>query len=268
MNARSPTCSLLLVVPCYRESSRIGGFLPGLCEEIGKLGDDQARILVVDDGSELEEKARLRLLLENWRLRHRNLLPLMDLPVNLGKGGAVYAAWRRHAADSQWLGFVDADGSCPAGEAARLFVLAIRNPGAACIASRMKVMNRKVKRHPLRQMLGRLYSRLASFLLDISVQDTQCGLKIVPSAAFNRIEPLLTVNGFAFDAQLICALLDSGCPVMEEPIDWHETPGGKIRLLRDSLRMMRELLAIRSQRFSQNWITAVAAARNPPAPHA
>jgi hypothetical protein len=85
-------------------------------------------------------------------------------------------------------------------------------------------------------------------MLDIPVYDSQCGLKLVPRTAFEKIAPALEVKGFAFDVELMTTLLDSGCEVVEVPVDWHETPGGKVRLLRDSWRMALDVWRIRRSR--------------------
>lgn len=250
--------SVFLVVPCFRESGRIGCFLPGLCREIDRL-DGGSRILVVEDGSDADEQAKMRAIIDELSKTHPSLLPLMELPRNLGKGGAIYEGWGAHGGQSH-LGFVDADGSCPAEEASRLTRAAFENPGKCVIASRMRMPGHRVERRLDRHVLGRIYAAIVSQLLGISIRDTQCGLKIVPRAAFEKARPVLTIRGFSFDAQLIAALLDSGCGVIEEPIDWHETPGGKLRLLRDSIRMLGELLRIRRERASESWQALAASA--------
>ena len=91
---------------------------------------------------------------------------------------------------------------------------------------------------------------LVSELLDIPIYDSQCGLKLVPRACFEAIEARLKITGFAFDVELLTTLLDSGCAVVEVPISWHETPGGKVRLLRDSFLMARDVLKIKAARGS------------------
>ncbi len=236
-------------------------------------------ILVVDDGSGADEAAALRGVVEGIRGRHACLLPLLELPENLGKGGAIYAGWARAAADADWLSFVDADGSCSAGETARLIGMArgqgaeggaqeaagrmpaphfpgqdaraTQNAQAALIASRVKMLGRRVERQLKRHLLGRVYATLVSRMLDIPVYDSQCGLKIVPRAAYEAVAGRLTIHGFAFDVDLIMALLDHGTPVIEVPIDWHETPGGKVRLIRDSWLMARDIWRIRGKRRGQ-----------------
>lgn len=243
--------SLHLVVPCYRESARLPVFLPELCAALDPIGG--VRVLVVDDGSGSGEAAAARALVEGLRLRHACLLPLLELPENLGKGGAVYAGWAAHAGET-WLGFVDADGSCSADEVARLAGLAMTEsaPLPALLASRVKLLGRRVERLFKRHLLGRIFATLVSELLRIPVYDSQCGLKLVPRAAYEAVAGRLRTHGFAFDVELLALLLDSGCPVREVPIDWHEVAGGKVRLLRDSWRMAGDVWRIRKRR-RQGW---------------
>ncbi len=237
-----PNNKVWLVIPCFRESSRIVPFLRDLREELS--ADPTVRVQVVDDGSGAEEAEKLRAIVDQARAAWPALQPLLALPANRGKGGAVYAGWAAHGGQD-WLAFVDADGSCSAREVKRL--LQLRGEGAL-FASRVKMLGKSIVRHWHRHLLGRVFATIASELLHIPVYDSQCGLKLVPRDAFERLQPDLQLQGFSFDVELLCALLDSGCPVREVPIDWHEVPGGKVRLLRDSWRMFRDVLAIRQKR--------------------
>jgi hypothetical protein len=107
-----------------------------------------------------------------------------------------------------------------------------------------RVVNRQFKRH----LLGRIYATLVSESLNIPIYDSQCGLKLIPTPAFRTIQNKLSILGFAFDVDLLVQLLDHGTPVIEVPIDWHEEPGGKVHLLRDSWRMAKDVLQIRHHR--------------------
>ena len=115
------------------------------------------------------------------------------------------------------------------------------------------MLGKRIERDFHRHFIGRIYATIVSKTLHLLVYDSQCGLKIVPAQAFAKIRPLIEVPGFAFDVELLCLLLDSGCPVNEVPIDWHETAGGKVHLFRDSIRMFRDVLAIRKRRQSAEW---------------
>lgn len=206
---------------------------------------------MVDDGSDAAEQDRMAAVLEPFLAESPLFLPLLRLQKNQGKGGAVYAGWD-NAGPAEWLAFVDADGSCPATEVRRLIELALHQPGskapAAIFASRVKMLGRQVDRHFKRHLIGRVFATLVSELLHIPVYDSQCGLKLIPKAAYENVRSRLTLTGFAFDVDLLVKLLDTNHPLREEPIDWHETPGGKVRLIRDSWRMARDVLRIQATR--------------------
>lgn len=249
----------LLVIPCYRESGRIEPFLDSLQRLLA--GDERVSVRVVEDGSGAEEQQRMQRLIESRREAWPQLQPLLCLDQNLGKGGAVYVGWAAHHGEAL-LAFVDADGSCAAEEVSRVLDRARENQARAVFASRIKMLGRDVQRDFHRHLLGRVYATIVSETLRIPVYDSQCGLKVVPRAAFEKVKPWLQVTGFAFDVELMCALLDSGCKVIEVPISWRETPGGKVRLIRDSWRMFRDVLAIREHR--RQWSIELDTSKPPP----
>ena len=238
-----------LVVPAFRESVRLPIFLPDLCKEMEAVGN--VTVAVVDDGSGAAEAEATRQIVDDLRADFPLLQPLLALPQNVGKGGAVYAGWNQASREADWLGFVDADGSCPAREVSRLIQLcAVQDPSSpsACFASRIKMLGRDVERQLKRHLIGRIYATLVSEILKVPVYDSQCGLKWVPHDSYRKVQERLQITGFAFDVELMTALMDSGTRVIEAPIDWHETPGGKVHLLRDSWRMFRDILNIRANR--------------------
>lgn len=244
---------LLLVIPCFRESTRVGPFLDSLCALLTE--QDGVSLLVVDDGSGADEAARLRALVDARREAHSFLRPLLELPVNVGKGGAVYAGWAAHQGEP-WLAFADADGSVSAKEILRIATLA-RSGASSVFASRVRMLGRSVERLWHRHLIGRIFASLVSSMLQVPVYDSQCGFKIVPRDAFEHVKENLVVRRYAFDVELLVALLGAGTDVLESPVDWHEVAGAKIRLVRDSCRMFRDLRLIRRRKRSGLYSVAV-----------
>lgn len=236
-----------LVIPCYQESGRLGPFLTELCEATQKLGG--VTIRVVEDGSDHAETNRMRELLQPFFGRFPHLLEPLFLPINLGKGGAVYSGWSQEK-EADWLGFVDADGSCSAAEVAKLIGLARGQltPDTALFASRMGQFGGKVHRQWKRRLIGHVFASLVSALLGIQIHDSQCGLKLVPRGAYERIAPSMIIRGFAFDVELMASLHDIGVPFREIPIEWYEVAGGHVHLARDSYRMARDVWRVRRKR--------------------
>ena len=247
MNDPMPRSQLLIVVPCYNESRRLPAFLAALAAQWRE--GEGVSILVVDDGSAPEESAALKQIVDKARAENRVVREILRLPENQGKGAAIRAGWAAHQGE-EWLAFADADGACSATEVRRLSELA-RSATAgldAIFASRVLMLGRTVRRLLHRHLLGRIFATLVSEYLHIPVYDSQCGLKFVRRTAYEKTEPRLQLNRYAFDVELLAFLLDEGFSVREEPVDWQEVPGGKVRLFRDAFRMSRDVLDVGRRR--------------------
>ena len=53
------------------------------------------------------------------------------------------------------------------------------------------------------------------------------------------------VGGWAFDVELLLLTKRAGFTLKEIPINWYYITGSKVKPIRDSVRMLRELLVIR-----------------------
>jgi len=220
---------LLLVIPCFRESERLPGFLPELCAALTEAALPVA-IQVCDDGSGEPEQTKLRAFVDGLRQTCPLLRPLAAFSVNRGKGGAVYAGWAL-ATTEEFVGFVDADGAVSAAETTRVARLALEPWMAetATIAVRLFGVGRRVQRTPIRWITGMVFRLLVRLLFALPVPDTQCGCKIVPTAAWRALRPHLQESRFCFDVELLCHLIRHGTRLHAVPIDWTESPGSRIR---------------------------------------
>jgi len=136
----------------------------------------------------------------------------------------------------------------PASEVSRMIEAVRHEPATAHFASRVKMLGRTIERSLHRHLVGRIFATLVSEVLDIEVYDSQCGLKFVPASSYRKICGRLREDGFAFDVDLLVALLDGGEAVVEFPVDWRDVAGSKVHLLRDSLRMAQAVRAIHQRR--------------------
>lgn len=235
---------LQLVVPCYRDAERLAEFLP----ELGAVfaGDPRVAIVVVDDGSGEGAAAGTKRVVEAQGDRFPEIRPPLLLPANRGKGGAIYAAWDAAPPETEWLGFVDADGAVSAAEVARLVgMIFTDNAADAVLASRVKMLGRRVDRTLRRHLTGRVFATLTSLSTGLPVYDSQCGLKIVRADVFRRIRPRLVETRFAFDVELLVRLAQAGATLREVPVDWRDIPGSKVSLVRDSIQMAAAVLRLR-----------------------
>jgi len=214
--------SLTIVIPAFREESRLPGSLERIASYLareGRLGETE--LIVVDDGSpdgtgKVAEEAGLRLGLA---------LRVIRLPRNRGKGCAVRTGLA--AASGAWILVSDADLSTPIEEWAKL--AAAGSPIA--IGSRaMDTSTVKVKQPLLRQAVGRLFNRLVRLLAVPGIQDTQCGFKLFERGAARRLLPFCTVDRFAWDVETLGVAQRLGIGVAEVPVLWFNSADTRVTL--------------------------------------
>ncbi len=235
----------LLVIPHYEDTDRLEIFLPRLASLLPGHFD----ILVSDDGSTTSHRQRLGALCEgipseNGRPR---VYPPLFAVKNTGKGGAIVRGWGTVSTEHGLVAFADADGAVDVHEIMRAEEhLRSGAPKTGCLfGSRIKMLGRSVERSLKRHLSGRIFATLVSMICKVPAYDTQCGLKILRREAWDAVAGDPMTEGFAFDVELLLRLLGKGVRVDEFPVDWHDVPGSKVKLMRDSWRMGRELFAIR-----------------------
>jgi glycosyltransferase involved in cell wall biosynthesis len=226
----------ILIVPCYNEADRLDddALLSLVAGEI-----PPARLLLVDDGSRDQTRARLDALA---RRAPPGRIDTLALPQNRGKAEAVRQGMQR-ALDNRAaiVGYFDADLSTPVPEILRLLaLLAARDDVDAVIGARISLMGHDIRRSHRRHYLGRVFATLASLILQAQVYDTQCGAKLFrrsPALQSALREPFL--SRWSFDVELLGRLLVGDASVspitegqiLEVPLrQWRDVPGSKLRL--------------------------------------
>lgn len=222
-----PPPDTLLVIPTYRDSTRLAGFLPVLCAELAR-GPGGVLVQVVDDGSLPGEQMWLTNEIDRLRRAYSFLQPLQIINRNQGKGHAIRAGWSA-APEVRWLAFVDADGAVPAEEVSSLLARARSSTGPALfIAARTDTPGKTIKRFWHRRLGSRLFNAWVRWWLGLECPDTQCGLKVIPASFI--AENQWRENGFAFDLELLLRARAAGLPVITQPISWREHAGSSLGL--------------------------------------
>ncbi len=216
-----------IVIPAYNEEMRIGRTLEAV---IASFPD--AEVIVVDDGSSdataaVAEAAGARVL------RHGT---------NRGKGAAVRTGFA--AAAGGVVGFIDADGSTDMADVRR--VLDAAAVGDVAIASR-RMRGAVIPRdQPLkRRLAGYALRFLLVTLMDLNVLDTQCGCKALSRSALDAVLPGMRCEGFEFDVELLYLAKRRGFTIAELPVTWTDDGDTRVNVLRDGLKMLREILRVR-----------------------
>ena len=76
--------------------------------------------------------------------------------------------------------------------------------------------------------------------------DTQCGFKAFRLGVCRPVLQRARIDGFAFDVELLVLARRAGLRLREIPVRWNHTEGSKVRFIKDSLRMFREVIALRA----------------------
>jgi glycosyltransferase involved in cell wall biosynthesis len=154
-----------------------------------------------------------------------------------GKGAAVRHGLLSSAAN--YVGYMDADLATPI-ETLDV-VLPLLERYSAVVASRYIPGAVLAKRQPLhRSMGGMVFHRLAHRVVP-GVADTQCGFKFFAGDVAREVASLLTVDGFAFDVEMLRAVREIGGTIKEVPVVWTDSRGSSLNPFRDGTQATMEL---------------------------
>jgi dolichyl-phosphate beta-glucosyltransferase len=148
------------------------------------------------------------------------------------------------AARGDYRFMADADFSMPV-EEIRKFLPEGKPLAPVAIASREAPGSNRVGEPSYRHFIGRVYNVLVRLLVLPRLQDTQCGFKCFSAEAAAAIFPLQKLEGWSFDVEVLTIARQLGFEIVEVPITWVYRPGSRLRLIRDSLQMAKDLLTIR-----------------------
>ncbi len=229
--------ALSLVVPAYNEAARLPATLLHAAEVLPRLAA-ASEIIVVDDGSSDDTAALAEATPSTVPLR------VLRLPENRGKGAAVAAGIA--AARHPLIAFTDAD--CPYDlERLRPMLAGLMSGRIDVAIGARELPESEINRGygAFRLLSGRTLSVLTSLALDLPFRDSQCGLKAFRADEARTLFALRTVDGFGFDFEVLTAALRHGLRVERFPVQLTHNDDSRIRLVRDSLRMGRDLWRVR-----------------------
>ncbi len=159
-----------------------------------------------------------------------------------GKGAAVRAGMLR--AQGDYLFICDADLSMPIEEVLK-FLPPQQGKYDIAIASREALGARRVGEPEIRHIMGRIFNLIVRVIAVRGLDDTQCGFKCFRREVALELFPMQTVDGWAFDVELLFIAQQRGYQIIEVPITWIYKPQSKIKPIKDSINMVVETLKIR-----------------------
>ncbi len=231
------TPKISIVIPAYNEEDR----LPGYLREVVTFLDGRAgggEIIVVDDGSVDGTAA----VVERFAV-HSPSVRLLRLPENRGKGYAVRTGILSATGRSRL--FTDADGATSIQELVRLESAIDRGADIAIGSRAITGEGITIKGSLHRKIMGQFFNLLVRMVAVKGLHDTQCGFKLFTASAAETIFPLLTIDDFGFDVELLYVARLHDFSISEVPVNWTDIAGTKVSIVRDSWLMFRDILRVR-----------------------
>lgn len=231
-----------LIIPAFDEGRQITASLDAICRFL-RARPYSSEVIVVDDGSTDDTPSRVQAFAPR-----SSAVRLLRHPTNLGKGAAVRTGMLKAA--GEYLIFTDADLSY-ALEDIETMLSKLRGGADVAIGSRALLTSHTVTRPPIiRSVLSKAFSELVQLISIRGIADTQCGFKGFARKASRDIFSRLTVTGFAFDVEVLVIARSLGYKIDLVPVHYIARETSKVRILRDSFRMLGQLLRIRTNEWA------------------
>ena len=228
-----------IVIPAYNEVHRLEASIRALRAYLAGVPWSFELILVV----ELSTDGTLELA---RRLTARDpAFEVIGNDVQRGKGCAVRTGMQRARGEISF--FMDTDLSTPLPEIDHFLARFAQNPPVdVLVGNRQHAYSEILQtQHFVRRKMGQTFNAILRGISGIRLADTQCGFKAFRSEARKRIFALQKLDGFAFDVEVLLLAERLGFKVEDMPVQWSNAEGSKVRIVRDSARMLFDALRVR-----------------------
>jgi glycosyltransferase involved in cell wall biosynthesis len=234
-----------VVLPVYNEGEHVEHVARQVLEFAG--ANPRYHFLFVSDGSKDETPGAIERAIRVASDRDAaSRVRLIAYRANAGKGWAVSRGVQEAIGeDDDLVIFTDGDLAYSLDHLPRLEAALATHDVA--IGTR-RDEGGQVGAHTLRRWMGWTFNRIARLALGRSYTDTQAGLKGFRLGAARTIFPALRVSNFSFDVELLYLAHRMGYSIEEVPAQvssFHRHKSSNVNLLRDPLRMLMSLAAIR-----------------------
>lgn len=228
---------LTIVIPAYNEGKRLPQTLPQVIHYVDQQ-EHPIEVIVVNNNS----KDDTRQIADSFAEKHP-YIRVIDEP-RQGKGAAVKAGLREGT--GAYLFIADADLSMPIHEVAKFLPPACQDYDVA-IGSRQIEGAARYDEPYYRHMMGRVFNFIVRWVAVPGFQDTQAGFKAFRREVVEQIVSRQTIDGWAFDVELLYIAQQHKMTVIEIPIEWHYRPNSRINPIQDSFDMFRQVWEIRKK---------------------
>lgn len=237
-NYRGSPPLLSIVVPAYSEERRLPTAIGDMKTFFSRFPSVEILIVIEKSKDQTVELARKA-------AEGTEFIQIIANNVQRGKGYAVNCGMLR--AQGQYVFFMDADLSTPLAEVIKFLAEFETHPDIdVLIGSRALAQSRIIKKQTwIRRNMGRSFNKLVQLFGVRGISDTQCGFKAFRQHTVKPIFTRQTLQGFAFDVEILLLAQKLGYKIQPVPVRWVNSPDSKVRIWLDPLKMFLDLLRIR-----------------------
>lgn len=227
-----------LCIPMYNEISIIKETAQTLSDYMSANFDDYEIIFSNDGSTDGCDKAVEEIGLPCVRV--------VGYEQNRGKGYAVRVAML--AAEGDIIMFTDADLAYGTDVIKRVYDIFLADPDAhMVIGSRNMSADGYEGYTAIRKLASKVYIKVLSIVGGFKLSDSQCGCKAFTGKAAHEIFSRCEVDRFAFDFECILWAMKFGMKIVEMPVKIINHRESKVNVLRDSFRMIRDILKMKKR---------------------
>jgi dolichyl-phosphate beta-glucosyltransferase len=225
---------LSLIIPTYNEARRVVGTIEKARAYLASR-PYSCEVVVVDDGSQDDTASVVSAAFPK--------IKVLRYEANRGKGYATREGVEASRGDVCLV--YDADASTPIEEVEKLWPEFERGVSVVIGSRALPESRVEVPQPTHRRVMGRVYNLLLRLLGLTRFRDTQCGFKAFDRRVKELVFPRLSIDGFGADVELLVAAEAAGLQVVEIPVRWINSTDTRVRPVRHTIAMIREVLRVR-----------------------
>jgi glycosyltransferase involved in cell wall biosynthesis len=237
LNSDQPLLSI--VIPAYKEAKRLPFSLVKIQQFFNKYSIPLEINVIVEKSPD-----------DTWEISSGVVegdprFHIIDNIVKQGKGYAVRSGMLRST--GKYVLFMDADLSTPLPEIFNFLMIFKDNPNYQVVIGDRKsnAVIEDQNRSLFRRALSYGFNQFVRHVSGSEIRDTQCGFKAFTSNATKQIFKLQSLNGFAFDVEILAIAQELKMEIEAVPVRWIDDERSTVNPIFDPIKMAIDLFKIR-----------------------
>ena len=101
----------------------------------------------------------------------------------------------------------------------------------------------------IREFIGTLFRLFTNIFFGVQISDTQCGFKLYSSLEGKKVFNKIKTDGYMHDLEVYLIAKKMMIEIKELPVNWKHKPDGKIRFLKDFIKIFFSLILIKFYKY-------------------